>query len=123
LVPVIKVDGSLLKPLELLYESRLENYLFFFRKWLRSKLGVTKDFRKEVAYNAYLYVCKKLSRYLLNFLTMPLTLTREYVGILKSSRKTDWRALVLMRKIYEKHVAEYVKLFTKALASSNLRSR
>jgi len=53
---------------------------------------------------------------------MPITLTREYVEILKSSRKTDWRALALMRKAYVKHVVEYVKLYAKTLATSNLRS-
>jgi len=47
--PVIKVGGSLLKPLKLLYESRFENYLFYLRRWLRSKLGVLKDFNKECA--------------------------------------------------------------------------
>jgi len=119
--PVIKVGGSLLKPLKLLYESRFENYLFYLRRWLRSKLGVLRNFNKECACKAYSYVVKNLSRYLLGFLTMPLTLTHEYVEILKSARKTDWRGLALMEKAYVRHVAEYVKLYAKTLATSNLR--
>jgi len=116
LLPVMKVENSLLKPLKLLCESRFENYLFYFKRWLRGKLGVLKDFHKEYVDKASEYIIKNLGKHVFGFLTIPFTSTREYIRILESSKKTDWKGLALMKKIYEKHVAEYVKLYAKTLA-------
>jgi len=113
--PVMRVGGSLLKTFQVLLESRLENYLFYLKKWLGGKLGVLKRFEKKYVDRAYSYIVKNLGRYILGFILTPFTLAREYAEIVKSMRRVNWRDLILLKRVYMKHVLDYTKLYIKSV--------
>jgi len=49
--------------------------------------------KKSYTDKAYSYFVENLGEYVLNFLTLPLNVSLEYIKVLRSSKRTDWAGL------------------------------
>jgi len=78
---------------------------------------------KSYTDKAHSYFVENPEEHALNFLMLPVNVSLEYIKVLRSSKRTDWAGLVLLWRTYLKHVEDYVKLYSRALAAATLTRR
>ncbi|WP_440059407.1 B12-binding domain-containing radical SAM protein [Thermogladius sp. 4427co] len=103
LTPVMKSSE---RPWRLFFESRLSMYMYYFKKWLRGRLGLIPRFKEgkresiELVSRATRYLARKVPEALLSFIGLPLISLVIHARVVKG-----------VKNINRRELAEYIKSY------------